>query len=141
MELKLRGEAVFDGYLNEPDISDWLKTGDLVRYHGRNLHFVCRKAELLHVEAGPQSPLELEEQIVSRFPAIRECMITNSPRSGSGLQILLGAGSSTKRLEFHSIRDFIARSCRMPGTSVQVAAMARLPRTSSGKLMRGRSNV
>jgi fatty-acyl-CoA synthase len=76
-EIAIRGDCLFDGYYNRPDLTaeafveGWYRTGDLGFLKDGELYVVGRKKDLLIVGGENFYPQDIEE-IVSAHPAIHD---------------------------------------------------------------------
>ncbi len=76
-EIVIRGDCLFDGYYNRPDLTaqvfadGWFRTGDLGFCHDGELYVVGRKKDMLIVGGQNIYPQDIEE-IVGSHPAIHD---------------------------------------------------------------------
>ena len=93
-ELWLKGDNLFDGYYNDPALTEaafcdgWFKTGDLAKFDedGR-LYIVGRTKNLIILDNGENvSPEELEA-LVDAIPFVRDCLIYED-KNDFGAQVI-----------------------------------------------------
>ncbi len=83
-ELWLRGPQVMRGYLGEPPVDGWLRTGDLVRIDAAgNLFIVDRLKELIKVGGASVAPAEVEREL-RLHPAMADAAVVGRPDAELG---------------------------------------------------------
>ena len=76
-EIAIRGDCLFEGYYNRPDLTaqaivdGWYRSGDLGFFHNDELYVVGRKKDLLIVGGENLYPQDIEE-VVAAHPAIHD---------------------------------------------------------------------
>lgn len=142
-EVWVRGDNVFVGYWNEPDVSaqvlrdGWLHTGDIGTVDDDGyLYLVDRSKDLIIVSGFNVFPAEVEE-VLTGHPAVAEVGVLGVPHPHHGeavkAYVVVADGESLDEdaLIDYS-RDFLARY-KCPS---KVVFVDRLPRNAAGKLIR-----
>lgn len=143
-ELWVRGPNVFAGYLDDPDATarvltgeGWLRTGDIgyCDEDGR-VYLVDRAKDLIIVSGFNVFPAEVEEVLLSH-PAIAEAGVVGVPHPHSGEAVkafVVTADSSDVDEEtlIEHCRDHLARY-KCPS---KIVIVDELPRNATGKLLR-----
>ncbi|CAG0958466.1 oxalate---CoA ligase [Burkholderiales bacterium] len=142
-ELVVRGPLVFDGYLDDPELTarsfagDWLRTGDEGRVDEDGYVFVTgRLAESINRGGEKVSPAEVDRALES-LPGVREAAAFGIPHPVLGEDLVvaavLDAGASIGEAEILAH----ARERLAPGqVPRRVVIVESLPRTDAGKLRR-----
>jgi len=142
-EICVRGGNVMQGYWNQPEETskvmrnDWLLTGDIGHQDEEGYFYITdRKKDMLLVNGINVYPREIEE-IIYKFPGIKEAAVVGIPDSKKGEQPLAfisaneGAAIDEKAL-LHFIREKLA-DYKVPRRVVTLPA---LPRNATGKILK-----
>ena len=142
-ELIVRGPNVMPGYHNKPDETrsalraGWYHTGDLARSDSNGFITITGRLKELIIRGGQNiAPAEIEE-VANSFPAVLDCAAVGIAHEHLGevplLFVVLRPG---ERLE----TDELLAHCRAHLSAYKipqiVQAIAEIPRTGSGKIMR-----
>jgi acyl-CoA synthetase (AMP-forming)/AMP-acid ligase II len=145
-EIEIRGEAVTDGYYNDPDATaaafrnGWLRTGDLGFTHDDHLYVMGRSKEMIIVHGENYFPSDVEE-IVRTVPGVFRNRGIAFPGRRDGYEYM-GVIVETKahpeqqediRTE---VRRRIAEDLGLNTVEVHLVEPHWLPRTTSGKWQR-----
>ena len=142
-ELVVRGPLVFDGYLDDPDLTarsftgEWFRTGDLGHVDEDGYVFITgRLAELINRGGEKISPVEIDRAIEA-LPGVREAGTFGVPHPTLGEELVAAvvlepdATLGTAEILAH-VRDRLGPR-QVPRHVYVVDA---LPRTDAGKLRR-----
>ena len=142
-ELVVRGPLVFDGYLDDPDLTarsftgEWFRTGDLGHVDEDGYVFITgRLAELINRGGEKISPVEIDHAIEA-LPGVREAGTFGVPHPTLGEELVAAvvlepdATLGTAEILAH-VRDRLGAR-QVPRHVYVVDA---LPRTDAGKLRR-----
>jgi len=142
-ELIVRGPNVMPGYHNKPDETrsalraGWYHTGDLAKSDSNGFITITGRLKELIIRGGQNiAPAEIEE-VTSTFPAVLDCAVVGIAHEHLGeVPALFVVSRQGQHLE---IEDLLAH-CRTRLSAYKiphiVQAIAEIPRTGSGKIMR-----
>lgn len=142
-ELVVRGPLVFDGYLDDPDLTarsfagEWFRTGDVGHVDEDGCVFITdRLAELINRGGEKISPVEIDRTIEA-LPGVREAGSFGVPHPILGEElvaaVVLDAGTTIREADILAhVRDRLGQR-QVPRRVYLVDA---LPRTEAGKLKR-----
>ena len=144
-EILVRGPTVMSEYFRDPAATaralrgGWLHTGDLGRIDSRGeLHVADRRSDLIVSGGENVYPAEVEAVLLAH-PAVAEAGVFAEPDAEWGQRVcaavVLRSGAAATAEE---IRTFAAARLARFKVPRQLALLASLPRTSSGKLQRHR---
>lgn len=144
-EVFVRGANVMAGYYNDPDATaavlrdGWLQTGDLGHLDADGYLFLQgRRSDMIKSGAHRISPLDIEE-VIAALPEVKEVAVVGVPDPvlGEAIKAVVtlrpGAALDAMGVQRHCIQQL--PRYKVPKT---VEFVERLPRTSSGKIMRYR---
>ena len=136
-EIWVRGPMVMRGYLNNPEVKDWLQTGDLGYLdEDGDLWIVQRRSDLIISGGENIYPVEIEA-VIRRQPAIEDVCVVGLPNAEWGQQV---AAAVTLHPEHNLDEELLLSFCRqhMAGYKLprKILILDTLPRTSSGKVQR-----
>jgi long-chain acyl-CoA synthetase len=142
-ELCVRGGNVMQGYWNQPEETakvmrnGWLLTGDIGYRDEEGYYFITdRKKDMLLVNGINVYPREIEE-VLYRFPGIKEAAVIGKPDSRKGEQpIAFVAGDDGAVLDQKDIQHFLRKRLadyKVPRRVIQLPA---LPRNATGKILK-----
>ena len=142
-ELWVRGPQVTPGYLGSPeetaalvDRDGWLHTGDLGFVDaGGHVHVVDRLKELIKVNALQVAPAELEAVLLAH-PDVADAAVAARPDARCGevpVAVVVPAGP----LDRDALVAWVARRVAPHKRLAAVVLADRIPRTPSGKVVRG----
>jgi long-chain acyl-CoA synthetase len=142
-EIFLRGASLFSGYwpdgLGGPDKKGWYATGDVaVVDDDGDLRLVDRRKELILVSGFNVYPREVE-RVIEDFDGVAECAVIGVPHPYSGEAVkafvvpLAGREIAAGEVLAHCEHRLARFKCP---TIVEI--VAEIPRTSVGKVARGR---
>ncbi len=144
-ELWIRTPAAMDGYLGRPEetraalVDGWFRTGDLAtRSPDGHVSIVGRKRELILRGGYSVAPAEVEAALLSH-PAVAEAAVVGRPHPELGEEV---AAFVTLRPGAASDADALIAHCRARLAGFKcprhVRIVARLPRSATGKILKGR---
>jgi len=144
-ELQLRGFSLMQGYYKReradvftPD--GWFPTGDLVRLVDGYLFFHGRRNDMIKTSGANVSAREVEVQL-ERCPGVREAIVFGIPDPVRGeIVAAVLVPSDGQRVDVEAVRLRIKEelsSFKLP-QRIEVAAYEAIPRTASGKPIKGR---
>lgn len=146
-EITVASPSLMQGYYNDPQATaealegEWLYTGDLGYVDDGQLFVTGRKKEVVILQGRNYYPQDIE-RVVQGLEEVRPgSVVAFGTRDGrdEGLVIVAAPRSAARKEQIASgIRDAVARSLNLPVLDVVLVESGRIPRTTSGKLCRGR---
>jgi len=144
-ELWVRGPQVMLGYWQRPEATaetltedGWLKTGDICTIdENRLIRIVDRKKDMILVSGFNVFPNEVEDVVV-RFPGVRECVAVGVPdeKKGEAVKIFVSLLDPSAPVT----EEQLLAHCREHLTGYKIPSYveirAELPKSSVGKLLR-----
>jgi acyl-CoA synthetase (AMP-forming)/AMP-acid ligase II len=142
-ELIVRGPNVMPGYHNKPDETrnalraGWYHTGDLAKSDANGFITITGRLKELIIRGGQNiAPAEIEE-VANTFPAVLDCAVVGVAHEHLGevpaLFVVLRRGQ-------HLQTEELLAHCRAHLSAYKIPqavhAIAEIPRTGSGKIMR-----
>ncbi|WBB76659.1 acyl-CoA synthetase [Micromonospora sp. WMMD1128] len=143
-ELQVRGETLFDGYLNRPDADaaartadGWFRTGDVATVGPDGWHRIVGRAATDLIKSGGYriGAGEVEDALLAH-PGVREAAVVGLPHPDLGQQVtayVVGDGLGEAELI-----DFVARQLSVHKRPRQVRLVDALPRNAMGKVQKSR---
>lgn len=141
-EVWARGDNVMTGYWNAPEatatvlVDGWLRTGDLGHLDADGFLWLAgRRADMIKTGAHRVHPQDVEE-VIAELPGVREVAVAGIDDALLGQAVaaylVAGAGAPDER----AVKAHCRR--RLAGYKIpkQVAFVAELPKTASGKVRR-----
>ena len=151
-EIQVRGPAVFKGYFENEEATrasmrdEWLRTGDLGFILDGELYIAGRSKEILVIRGDNVMPHEIEwlaEEARGESQGAERVAAFSVAKENSGEEIALVVETyltepeELQRLD-HAIRSRIGRGMSLPVADLAFVRRGRIPRTSSGKIQRGK---
>jgi len=146
-EIAILGTSLMQGYFNNEEASaaalkdDWLYTGDLGYTQDGELYVTGRKKELIIFQGRNYYPQDIERAIQS-IEIVRPGSIVafGTRRDKSEGVVIVAAPKDARNTEGieAGVRDVVADRLNLPVLDVILMESGRIPRTTSGKLCRGR---
>jgi len=151
-EIRLRGPSVMPGYYNEPDLTKeafaggWLRTGDMGYLVDGNVHICGRSKDVIIVNGRNYYPQDLEWE-AGQVKGVRRGNViafgTMKPnhdreRVVISFETAVAAGPERKKLK-GEVRRVVQQAVGLTVDDVVAVDVGVLPKTSSGKLQRGRT--
>ncbi len=151
-EIQVRGPSVFSGYYKNEEASgeslrdDWLRTGDLGFVFDGELYIAGRSKEILVIRGDNVMPHEIEwlaEEARGESKSADRVAAFAVAKENVGEEIALVVEThlteplELKRLD-HAVRSRIGRGMSLPIADLVFVRRGRIPRTSSGKIQRGK---
>ena len=151
-EIQVRGPSVFSGYYKNDEASkeslreNWLKTGDLGFVCDGELYIAGRSKEILVIRGDNVMPHEIEwlaEEARGESKSADRVAAFSVAKENVGEEIALVVEThltdpvELKRLD-HAVRSRIGRGMSLPIADLVFVRRGRIPRTSSGKIQRGK---
>lgn len=140
-QIIVRGPSVMAGYLGQPQFDEnaWFETGDLGFMSNGLLYVTGRIKDVL--KRGAESfPASLVEVVAEEALGLRSgrAAVFSIPRVDLGKEeiVLLVEGRNWQDRDARTVAAAVARELGLQIDVIRSANNARLPRTSSGKLMR-----
>lgn len=101
-EIQTRGATRMEGFLGDPPIDDWYRTGDLGEMIDGHLHVHGRIDDRIVTGGENVDPLEVEDALTSH-PRVRACCVvgTDDPRWGQSVAALIVGDVSEHALRAH----------------------------------------
>jgi O-succinylbenzoic acid--CoA ligase len=134
-EIEVRGPTLMAGYLGEPPLSGWLRTGDLGTLDSRGrLTVHARRTDLIVSGGENVHPAEVEAALLAH-PGVSECAVLPWPDEELG-QVGWAAVVARAPVSAEDLR--LQCSERLAAFKVprRFALVAELPRTPAGKIDR-----
>jgi acyl-CoA synthetase (AMP-forming)/AMP-acid ligase II len=149
-EIQLQGPSIMTGYLNAPEPSaaaftdGWLKTGDLGYMADGELYIVGRSKDLIVKGGRNYAPQDLE-QAAEQIPGVRKgCVIAFGVADEAlGTEAVVIVAETKEPETAHAaiakaIQARVAEAVGLQADHVTLVPPGTVPKTSSGKLQRGR---
>lgn len=143
-ELIVRGPNVMQGYHGKPEATEaalkagWYRTGDLARRDAAGYLTITGRLKELIIRGGQNiAPAEVEETIQT-MAGIRDCAVVGVSHETLGEVPVAFVVAEGDLPTLQSVRDFCARKLSSYKLPHDVVAVAEIPRTGSGKIMRFR---
>jgi acyl-CoA synthetase (AMP-forming)/AMP-acid ligase II len=148
-EIRVRGPGIFSGYLGDAEAThdtldgEWLKTGDLGFLQGGELYITGRIKDILVIRGQNLMPHELERLAEAEVGGGGTCRAAAFAvdRGADGEQIVVIAEAPTRAPEAlaeiaDTVRRNVGLALGLPIADLAFVASGRLPRTTSGKVLR-----
>jgi fatty acid CoA ligase FadD36 len=141
-ELLVRGPMIFDGYLNQPEMTagllsgdGWFRTGDIAVVGPDGWHRIVGRRSTDMIKSGGYriGAGEVEDALLAH-PAVREAAVLGTPHDDLGEQVtayVVGDGVTGAELI-----DFVARSLSAHKRPREVRFVEALPRNAMGKVQK-----
>jgi len=146
-EIGIQGSSVMRGYFNNPEATaetlrdGWLMTGDLGYLQDGRLFVTGRKKELIIVSGRNYYPQDIERAVHSLELVRPGSVVAFGTRNGreEGI-VVVAAPRNAQDVEGvdEAVRGVVAENLNLPVLDVVLMESGRIPRTTSGKLCRGR---
>ena len=146
-EITVGGASVMRGYFNDEEASaealheGWLHTGDLGYSKDGRLFVTGRKKELIIVDGRNYYPQDIE-RAVQGLEIVRPGSVvafgTSNGREEGVVVVAAPRNQQSRDGVAESVREVVAQSLNLPVLDVVLIESGRIPRTTSGKLCRGR---
>lgn len=143
-EILVRGPQVFSGYLNAPEETaavftgdGWLRTGDIGVNHDGFITMADRKKELILSGGFNVYPSQVEDAIRS-MPGVRDVAVVGVPASGASEQVAAAIimEDGVAPLTLDEVRTWAEKSIAHYALPRQLVFIAELPRNQIGKILR-----
>jgi fatty-acyl-CoA synthase len=145
-EIELRGPSVTPGYLGQElqrTSDDWLATGDLGYLRGGQL-VVCGRSREMIIYGGRNIFPEHIEAVISKVDGVRNGSVVVFGVPGRRGEAVVAVIESRSRDHLQIRRDILLSvldECDVSLKEVAIVGAGELPKTTSGKLARGRTQV
>lgn len=148
-ELLIRGDTVFDGYVDDPESTDaafhgdWFRTGDLARIEIDGSLSLCGRLKEIISRGGEKvAPGEIEDALATH-PDVGEAVAFAVPHRTLGEEVcaaitLVGRDGEDTRRVAQDVRRHAARHLRAYKVPKKIFVVDALPRGRTGKLDRNR---
>jgi acyl-CoA synthetase (AMP-forming)/AMP-acid ligase II len=146
-EIGIQGSSVMRGYFNDPAATaetlrdGWLMTGDLGYLQDGRLFVTGRKKELIIVSGRNYYPQDIERAVHSLEVVRPGSVVAFGTRNGreEGV-VVVAAPRNAQDVDGvgDAVRGVVAEHLNLPVLDVVLMESGRIPRTTSGKLCRGR---
>ncbi|ACU38738.1 AMP-binding protein [Actinosynnema mirum] len=139
-ELAVAGASVSPGYWGRAPRADrWLRTGDLGFLADGELHVTGRSAEVLVVRGRNHHPHDVERLVAETVPAFRPGCVVAFAQDGRVVVVgELREGAALTPADVERAASAIASAHGLPVAEVVGVPRGDVPKTTSGKLQRGR---
>jgi long-chain acyl-CoA synthetase len=141
-ELVVKGPQVFSGYWQKPEetaavfADGWFRTGDIVTIdEGGFVRIVDRIKELIITGGFNVSPSEVEEVLV-RFPGVREAAVVGLPDEHSGEQVVAAIVPSAGPIDTAALAAFARETLTPYKVPRRYVLVEELPKSLIGKVLR-----
>lgn len=143
-EILVRGPQVFSGYLDAPEETaavftgdGWLRTGDIGVNHDGFMTMADRKKELILSGGFNVYPSQVEDAIRS-MPGVRDVAVVGVPASGASEQVAAAIimEDGVAPLTLDEVRTWAEKSIAHYALPRQLVFIAELPRNQIGKILR-----
>ena len=152
--LKVRGAALFVGYLKRPqlyevDAEGWFDTGDIARIDAEGYIRICGRRKDIIIRGGENIPVVELENALYRMPGVLEAAIVAMPDERLGERACaflvaraggaLGAGAVPAKaaIGLEAVRAFLeAEGIARPFWPERVEVLDAMPRTPTGKIQK-----
>jgi long-chain acyl-CoA synthetase len=142
-EVWIRGPNVMKGYFRDPvqtrlalDAAGWLHTGDIGEFGPEgDLAIVGRIKEMIIRGGFNVYPAEVERAIAS-YPGVAQCAVVGRAIAGDEEVIAFVEPVAGQSVDGEALCDFLRERLAPYKLPSQVVCMARLPATSTGKLLK-----
>lgn len=143
--LKIRGPALFVGYLKRPNLYDvdadgWFDTGDIARMDLEGYIRICGRKKDIIIRGGENIPVVQIESALYKMPRVAEVAIVAMPDARLGERacafMVVGPGPGA-RITMKDVRTFLADE----GVAKQfwperLEILDQMPRTPTGKIQK-----
>jgi fatty-acyl-CoA synthase len=146
-EISIKGSSVMREYFNDPEATaetlrgGWLRTGDLGYLSDGKLYVTGRKKELIIISGRNYYPQDIE-RTVQLLKVVRPgSVVAFGTQSGrdEGIVVVAAPGNPQDSDNIaKAVRSTISETLNLPVLDVVLLESGRIPRTTSGKLCRGR---
>jgi acyl-CoA synthetase (AMP-forming)/AMP-acid ligase II len=146
-EITISGASLMQGYFNDAEATasalrdGWLYTGDLGYMQDGQLYVTGRKKELIIFQGRNYYPQDIERAIQSIEIVRPGSVVAFGTRHGNSEGVVIVAAPkdarNTEGIEA-GVREVVADRLNLPVLDVILMESGRIPRTTSGKLCRGR---
>lgn len=146
-EIGIQGTSVMSGYFNDPEATaetlrgGWLMTGDLGCLRDGKLYVTGRKKELIIVSGRNYYPQDIERAVHGLELVRPGSVVAFGTRNGRDEGVVVVAAprnpQNTEGIDA-CVRAVVSETLNLPVLDVVLLESGRIPRTTSGKLCRGR---
>ncbi len=146
-EIGISGSSVMQGYFNNAEATaetlrgGWLMTGDIGYIDGGRLFVTGRKKELIIVGGKNYYPQDIERAVHGLEIVRPGSVVAFGTRNGRDEGVVVVAAPRNPQETDHiggSVRRVVSETLNIPVLDVVLLESGRIPRTTSGKLCRGR---
>ncbi len=146
-EIGIRGSSVMRGYFDDPEATaetlrrGWLMTGDLGYLQDGRLYVTGRKKELIIVGGRNYYPQDIERAVHGLELVRPGSVVAFGTQNGREEGIVVVAAPRNPQDSEgigDSVRTVVSETLNLPVLDVVLLESGRIPRTTSGKLCRGR---
>ncbi|MFI9534944.1 class I adenylate-forming enzyme family protein [Nocardia fusca] len=142
-EMEIRSSSLMRGYLND-DVANaeafdegWFRTGDLASLDDEGRIFIRGRSKLLIEVSGYKvDPIEVEETLMT-LPAVAEAAVAGLPDGRNGNRLIAFVVKAADVSAEELIR-YAQKRLSVQKVPTEVAFIDALPRSSAGKVLRGR---
>jgi len=146
-EIGIQGSSVMSGYFNDPEAtaatlrSGWLMSGDLGCLRDGKLYVTGRKKELIIISGRNYYPQDIERAVHGLELVRPGSVVAFGTRNGRDEGVVVVAAprnpQNTEGID-ERVRAVVSETLNLPVLDVVLLESGRIPRTTSGKLCRGR---
>jgi len=141
-QLEIAGPTLFDGYLDNPTMTEesmtedgWFKTGDIAVIDPEGFHRIVGRESVDMIKSGGYRIGAGEvEQALLGYPGVREAAVIGRPDPDLGQRIIAYVVGDT--LKEAALIDFVAQSLSAHKRPREVRIVEELPRNAMGKVQK-----
>ncbi|HUF64108.1 MAG TPA: non-ribosomal peptide synthetase [Verrucomicrobiales bacterium] len=142
-EICIRGESVFNGYLDRPEVNaeafvaGWFRTGDLGYFDAGGYLTICgRLKEMINRGGEKIAPREIDE-VLLQHPAVTQAVAFSVPDARLGEEIAAAVVCSPGvRIEERELRKWVADRLAAFKAPRRVLFLEDIPKGATGKIQR-----
>lgn len=144
-EIQIKGDTVFKGYWNKPEITasaftedGWFRSGDIaVRDRGYYRIMGRNSVDIIKTGGYKVSALEIEE-VLLRYPVISQCAVVGQPDDDWGERVAAAVvlKDESKTLDLEELRQWAAEFLAVYKIPSRIICLSDLPRNAMGKVVK-----
>lgn len=142
-KLQVRGPTLFDGYLNQPDVTaaafdadSWYRTGDVAVVDGSGMHRIVGRESVDLIKSGGYRVGAGEiETVLLGHPDVAEAAVVGVPDDDLGQRIVAYVVGSAN-VDADGLINFVAQQLSVHKRPREVRIVDALPRNALGKVLK-----
>jgi long-chain acyl-CoA synthetase len=142
-ELCVRGANVMKGYWRLPEetkqafFGEWFRTGDLGTEDDEGYFSILDRRKDMIIVNGMNIYPRIIEEVIIRFPGVRECAVVGEPHPLHGeIPLAYFSTAEGKEISDHDLRAFCLDNLGRHEVPRKFIFMRELPKNASGKIMK-----